>query len=171
MNEVDKHKTAFMTPLGFREFNRMPQGVTNAPSTFQRLMEKCMGDLNLKKVLIFLDDLIIFSDTLEEHECRLLRVLQRLKEFGLKLSPKQCKFFQTSVCYLGHVVSERGVENDPEKINALKSWPVPTKLKVEVFSWICWILQMLHQRLCHRGKTSQPAHPLLPLEGSMDVFS
>lgn len=77
----------------------MPQGVTNAPSTFQRLMERCMGDINLKEVLVFIDDLIVFSATLEEHEERLLRVLQRLKDYGLKLSPEKCKFFQTSVRY------------------------------------------------------------------------
>ena len=129
MADVDKAKTAFVTPLGFWEFNRMPQGVTNAPSTFQRLMEKCMGDLHLKEVLVFLDDLIIFSDTLEEHERRLLRVLHRLRDYGLKLSPEKCKFFQTSVRYLGHIVSEQGVETDPEKISALKSWPVPRTLK------------------------------------------
>lgn len=129
MSEADKAKTAFVTPLGFWEWNRMPQGVTNAPSTFQRLMEKCMGDLNLREVLVFLDDIIIFSDTLEEHEKRLLGVLTRLKEFGLKLSPEKCKFFQSSVRYLGHVVSEKGVETDPEKISALKSWPVPRNLK------------------------------------------
>lgn len=129
MNEADKAKTAFVTPIGFWEFNRMPQGVTNAPSTFQRLMEKCMGDLHLKEVLVFLDDLIVFSSTLEEHEQRLLRVLNRLKEYGLKLSPEKCKFFQTSVRYLGHVVSEKGVETDPDKISALKSWPVPRTLK------------------------------------------
>lgn len=129
MNESDKPKTAFVTPLGFWEFNRMPQGVTNAPSTFQRLMEKCMGDLHLKEVLVFLDDLIIFSSTLEEHESRLLRVLSRLREYGLKLSPEKCKFFQPSVKYLGHIVSEKGVETDPEKVEALKSWPVPTNLK------------------------------------------
>lgn len=129
MAEEDKPKTAFVTPLGFWEWNRMPQGVTNAPSTFQRLMEKCMGDLHLKQVLVFLDDIIIFSDTLEEHEKRLLRVLTRLKECGLKLSPEKCKFFQTSVRYLGHVVSEKGVATDPEKISSLKSWPVPRNLK------------------------------------------
>lgn len=127
MQEEDKAKTAFVTPLGFWEFNRMPQGVTNAPSTFQRLMKKCMGSLHLKEVLVFIDDLIIFSDTLEEHESRLLRVLNRLKEYGLKLSPDKCNLFQTSVRYLGHVVSEWGV--DPENVAALKSWPIPTNLK------------------------------------------
>ncbi|CAL9702220.1 unnamed protein product [Knipowitschia caucasica] len=129
MDEADKAKTAFVTPLGFWEFNRMPQGVTNAPSTFQRLMEKCMGDLNLQEVLVFLDDLIVFSSSLEEHEQRLLRVLHRLKQYGLKLSPEKCKFFQTSVRYLGHIVSEEGVKTDPDKLQALKSWPVPKTLK------------------------------------------
>ncbi|KAK7922046.1 hypothetical protein WMY93_008948 [Mugilogobius chulae] len=129
MDEADKAKTAFVTPLGFWEFNRMPQGVTNAPSTFQRLMEKCMGDLHLKEVLVFLDDLIIFSNSLEEHEQRLVRVLQRLKAYGLKLSLEKCKFFQSSVKYLGHVVSENGVETDPEKVSALKSWPIPRTFK------------------------------------------
>lgn len=79
MEEADKHKTAFVCPLGFFEFNRMPQGITNAPC--------CMGELNLKQALVFLDDLIVFSSTLEEHEERLMHVLNQLKEFGLKLSP------------------------------------------------------------------------------------
>uniref|UniRef100_A0A672FGV6 Gypsy retrotransposon integrase-like protein 1 n=1 Tax=Salarias fasciatus TaxID=181472 RepID=A0A672FGV6_SALFA len=129
MHEADKAKTAFVTPLGFWEFNRMPQGVTNAPSTFQRLMEKCMGSLHLKEVLVFIDDLIIFADTLEEHERRLLRVLDKLKEYGLKLSPDKCMFLQTSVRYLGHVVSEKGVDTDPAKVAVLKSWPIPHNLK------------------------------------------
>lgn len=129
VEEADKPKTAFVCPIGFWEFNRMPQGITNAPSTFQRLMEKCMGDMNLKEVLVFLDDIIVFSKTLEEHETRLIKVLNRLKEYGLKLSPEKCKFFQTSVRYLGHVVSRNGVETDPEKVKALQTWPVPTDLK------------------------------------------
>ncbi|KAL0186035.1 hypothetical protein M9458_017705, partial [Cirrhinus mrigala] len=129
VEEADKPKTAFVCPLGFWEFNRMPQGVTNAPSTFQRLMERCIGDMHLKDALVFLDDVIVFSRTLEEHEERLLRVLTRLKEFGLKLSPEKCVFFQTSVRYLGHVVSRDGVRTDPEKISALRTWPVPQTLR------------------------------------------
>ncbi|CAI5662959.1 unnamed protein product [Oreochromis niloticus] len=127
--EEDKPKTAFVCPLGFYEFNRMPQGVTNAPSTFQRLMEKCVGDLHLTEVLVFLDDLIVFSDTLEEHESRLMKVLTRLRDYGLKLSPEKCHFFKTSVKYLGHVVDAHGVHTDPEKISALKSWPRPSNFK------------------------------------------
>lgn len=129
MTESDKAKTAFVCPLGFWEWNRMPQGITNAPSTFQRLMEKCMGDINLREVLVFLDDIIVFSKTLEEHEARLTKVLSRLRENGLKLSPEKCRFFQTSVRYLGHIVSRSGVETDPQKTEALKTWPRPQTLK------------------------------------------
>lgn len=129
MNESDKHKTTFVCPLGFWEWNRLPQGITNAPSTFQRLMEKCMGDINLREVLVFLDDIIVFSKTLEEHEMRLANVLNRLRENGLKLSPEKCRFFQTSVCYLGNIVSQNGIETDPQKIETLKTWPRPQTLK------------------------------------------
>lgn len=96
VEESDKPKTAFVCPIGFWEFNLMPQGITNALSTFHSLMEKCMGDMNIKEVLVFLDDIIIFSKTIEEHEDRLMRVLQCLKEYRLKISPEKCKCFQTS---------------------------------------------------------------------------
>ncbi|XP_029350188.1 uncharacterized protein LOC115036194 [Echeneis naucrates] len=77
MAEEDKEKTAFLCPLGFFQFERMPQGITGAPATFQRLMEKAVGDMNLMQVLVYLDDLIVFGKTLEEHEERLLKVLDR----------------------------------------------------------------------------------------------
>lgn len=75
MADEDKEKTAFICPLGFYQFERMPQGITGAPATFQRLMEKAVGDMNLLQVLVYLDDLIVFGRSLEEHEVRLLRVL------------------------------------------------------------------------------------------------
>ncbi len=88
-----------------------------------------MRDLNRKEVLVFIDDLIVFSRSLEEHEARLIQVLKRLREFGLKLSPEKCKFCQTSVRYLGHIVSQHGVETDPAKVEALKTWPRSKDLK------------------------------------------
>lgn len=127
--EEDKYKTAFVCPLGFFEFNRMPQGVTNAPSTFQRLMERCVGNLHLNEVLVFLNDLIVFSETLEEHEARLMKVLTRLRDCGLKLSPEKCHFFKTSVKYLGHVVDAQGVHTNPNKVSALKTRPRPSNRK------------------------------------------
>uniref|UniRef100_A0A8C5WC41 ribonuclease H n=1 Tax=Leptobrachium leishanense TaxID=445787 RepID=A0A8C5WC41_9ANUR len=116
MHPEDREKTAFICPLGFFEFNRMPQGLTGAPATFQRLMEKTVGDMNLIEVLVYLDDIIVFGKTLEEHEQRLEKVLKRLHEEGLKLSLEKCQFCLPSVTYLGHVVSAEGVSTDPRKL-------------------------------------------------------
>lgn len=124
----DKEKTAFITPVGFFEFNRMPQGLSGAPATFQRLMEKTVGDMNLLEVLVYLDDVIVFGRTLEEHEERLEKVLKRLHDEGLKLSMEKCQFYQPSVNYLGHIVSEEGVATDPKKLDAVTSWPRPTNV-------------------------------------------
>ena len=130
MKEEDKPKTAFQVgPLGFFECNRMAFGLTNAPATFQRLMERCMGELHLKECLIYLDDVIIFSDTIECHFRRLEAVFQRLELAGLRLNGSKCEFFKTQVQYLGHIVSCNGVETDPEKIKVLQEWPVPTCIK------------------------------------------
>ncbi|KAJ7986493.1 hypothetical protein DPEC_G00340450 [Dallia pectoralis] len=129
MAEEDKEKTAFICPLGFFQFERMPQGITGAPATFQRLMEKAVGDMNLLEVLVYLDDLIVFGRTLEEHEERLLKVLDRLAEVGLKISFDKCQFCLPKVKYLGHIVSANGVSPDPAKIEAVTSWPRPTHLK------------------------------------------
>ena len=126
--EEHKCRTAFTVgPLGFWEFNRLPLGLNNAPATYQRLMEQCLGDLNMKICAIYLDDLIIFSSSLEEHLERLDRVLNRLKECNLKLIPKKCMFLQTEVKYVGHIVSEKGIRADPEKIDKVKYWPTPKK--------------------------------------------
>ena len=130
IEEEDKHLTAFTVGnMGFFECNRMAFGLTNAPATFQRLIERCMGELNLKECLIFLDDILVFSETFEEHLERLEAVFSRLRQNGLKLKPSKCEFFKTSVKYLGHVVSQEGVETDPDKIEALTTWPVPQNVK------------------------------------------
>ena len=124
--EEDKCKTAFTVgPLGFWECERMPFGLTNAPATFQRLMEDCMGDLHLKFCLLYLDDVIIFSRTYEEHLERLTAVFEKLREAGLKLSPSKCHFFRREIKYLGHVISSSGIAVDPGKISCVKDWPEP----------------------------------------------
>ena len=130
LKEEDKMKTAFQVGnIGFFECNRMPFGLCNAPATFQRLMERAMGEINLRDCLIYLDDIIIFSDTFEAHLERLEAVFQRLHTYNLKLKASKCEFFKTEVTYLGHVVSEEGIKTDPEKIRALKDWPVPKSVK------------------------------------------
>lgn len=129
MAEDDKEKTAFICPLGFYQFERMPQGITGAPATFQRLMERAVGDMHLLQVLVYLDDLIIFGRSLEEHEERLLKVLDRLGEVGLKVSLDKCQFCLPKVKFLGHIVSADGVSPDPAKLAAVTNWPQPTNLK------------------------------------------
>ena len=130
MKEEDKYKTAFSVGnLGFYACNRMAFGLTNAPATFQRLMKRTIGELNLRECLIFLDDILIFSENFEDHLERLEAVFSRSKQQGLKLKPSKYELFKTSVNYLGHVVSENGIKTDPDKIEALASWPESNNVK------------------------------------------
>ena len=125
MEEEDKAKTGFSVGnLGFYEANRMPFGLTNAPATFQRLMEKTLKDL--PNCFAYLDDIIIYSSgTVEDHLSKLESVFSRLLEYGLKLKPSKCHLLLKKVKYLGHVVSENGVEADPDKVEAVAKWPLP----------------------------------------------
>lgn len=125
--EEHKPRTAFTVgPLGFWEHNRLPFGLCNAPATYQRIMEECFGELHLKICFIYLDDLIVFSDSFEQHLERLELILERLRKCGLKLSGKKCSFLQRKVKYIGHIVSENGIETDPEKTEKIRNWPTPT---------------------------------------------
>ena len=127
--EEDQEKTAFTVgPLGFYEWETMPMGLVNSGATFQRLMQSTMGDIHLKECLLYLDDIIVFSSTFSEHLSRLSAVFQRLQDAGLKLKPSKCFILQEEVKYLGHVVSKEGIKTDPDKIQALKDWPVPTNV-------------------------------------------
>ena len=94
----------------------MPFGLCNAPATFQRLMERCMGDLNLRDWLNYLDDIFTFSTTFEEHLKRLQAVFAGLHDHNLKLKPVNCKLLSGKVSYLGHVVSEAGIHTFPNKM-------------------------------------------------------
>ena len=126
MAEECKAYTAFTCgPLGFYECDTMPFGATNAPATFQRLMHDCLGDLNMNWCIVYLDDIIIFSDTKEEHLKRLEAVFQKLYAAGLKLKPSKCFFFREEIEYLGHVVSGKGIFTNPKKVEAVAKWPTP----------------------------------------------
>ena len=103
----------------------MPFGLTKAPATFQRLMESCLSDLHLNWCIIYLDDVIIFSKTPEEHIAQLEAVFKKISDAGLKLKPSKCEFFKKRICYLGHIVSNKGIETDPKKIEAIVNWPGP----------------------------------------------
>ena len=126
LTEESKALTAFTVgPLGFYECVWMPFGLTNALATFQHLMESCLGEMHLNWCIIYLDDVIVFSKTPEEHLIRLKGVFQKMREAGLKLKPSKCKFFRDQIAYLGHIVSKSGIETDPKKILDIKEWPQP----------------------------------------------
>jgi len=124
----DVHKTAFRTQYGHYEFRVMPFGLTNAPATFQLLMNTLFRDCLEKFVLVYLDDILVFSSSEEEHERHLRLVLQRLREAKLYASPSKCEFWRTRVEFLGHVLTSDGLTVVHNKIQAIKDWPRPTKL-------------------------------------------
>ena len=126
MEDDSKACTAFTVgPLGHFECKRLPFGLTNSPATFQRLMEHVLEGLNMDICLEYLDDVIIFSDSYEEHLQNLETVFQRIQSYGLKLNAAKCKFFQRRVKYLGHIITCEGLEVVTDKTDTLKNWPVP----------------------------------------------
>ena len=129
IDEQDKHKTAFVCEYGQYEFNRMPFGLTNAPSTFQRLMNRILKPVLYESVLVYLDDIIIFSKTVDEHISHIASVFKLLAENGLKLKAKKCDFFKTKIDYLGHVVSSEGVAPDEKKVTSILNYPEPRNQK------------------------------------------
>lgn len=126
--EADRPKTAFCTPFGLFEWNRMPFGLCNAPSTFQRLMQRIFGDQQCQSLLLYLDDIVVFSSSFQQHLERLEVVLQRLQKEGLKAKLSKCSFFQQEVVYLGHVISANGVSTDPGKVEVVANWQPPTTI-------------------------------------------
>ena len=125
----DKEKTAFSTSKGHFEFNVMPFGLTNAPATFQRLMECTLAGLVGDQCLIYLDDVIIFSSTFNDHLRRLASVFDRLRAAGLKLKASKCHFIQEQVTYLGHIISSEGIKPDNAKLTAVTTYPTPQNTK------------------------------------------
>ena len=110
MDDESKQYTAFtLGSMGLYECKSMPFGFCNAPPTYLRLMLNCLGELNLTYCLIYLDDVIIFSKTEEEHLEQMRVVFDRFREHGLKLKPSKCEVFKTEINYLAHHVSKRGV--------------------------------------------------------------
>ena len=138
MCKDDAAKTAFVTKYGLFEFKTMPFGLCSAPATFQRVMELALRGLQWTTCLIYLDDVIVFGSSFEQHFNRLQTVLTRLARANLKLKPEKCELFQSSVTFLGHVISKDGIQVDPDNITKVKTWPVPTNVtEVRMFLGFC----------------------------------
>lgn len=124
----DEHKTAFKTHQGHYQFRVMPFVVTNGPPTFQCLMNYILSPHLRKYVIVFMDDILIFSKELQEHVAHLSTVLQLLRENTLFAKLSKCTFAQQQLEYLGHIISAEGVATDPDKTQAMLQWPVPTNV-------------------------------------------
>ena len=140
----------------------MPFRLVNAPATFQRLMEVVLAGVTQDGCHVYLDHVLVFGKTIEDHNQNLRRVLARIEEAGLKLKPKKCRFVQTSVEYLMHVVSEDGVQTDPKKVDAVRQYPTPTEVRTlrsflglasyyRKFLWLAHSMHLLRRRLNSSG--------------------
>lgn len=129
MASCDIHKTAFWTHFGHFEFLVMPFGLSNAPTTFQAAMNTIFKKFLRKFVIIFFDDILIYSKDIDSHVHPLQLVLQCLQENSFFAKLSKCVFAATTIDYLGHVISEKGVQPDASKIEAMVSWPQPGNLK------------------------------------------
>ena len=129
IREGDEYKTAFNTKFGLFEYLVMPFGLTNAPATFQAFINHVLKDEINECCQVYLDDIIIYSKSLDEHIGHVRRVLQRLIDNKLVAKLSKCEFHKKELIFLGHIVSVDGVKTDPAKLEAITKWPIPTKVR------------------------------------------
>ena len=132
----------------------MPFSLTNAGASFCRLMEMCIGDQQYITLLFYLDDICIFSETIDQMLDRIALVFERLKSFNLKIKPKKSFFFQKS-----HILSAKGISPNPEKVDKIKTWPIPSNPK-EVHSFI-GLASYYRRFIPNFAKLAGPLHALI----------
>lgn len=155
----DRYKTAFTVGGNLYEFNRLPFGLINSAPAFQRIMIIVLGDLVGIACFVYIDDIVIYGKTLEEHNINLDLVLERLSIHKLKVKPGKCHFLQTEISYLGYVISEAGVKMDPKKTEAIKNLKTPTTEK-EVRSFL-GMVGFYRKFIPDFAKVAEPLHKLL----------
>ncbi|GFX55818.1 retrovirus-related Pol polyprotein from transposon 297 [Trichonephila clavipes] len=159
IDEADREKTAFITPEGLYEFKVLPFGLCNAPATFERIMDNLLRHFKWTMCLCYLDDIIVFSETFEDHLIRLRLVLKCLQEAGIKLNSKKCLFAAQEVKILGHLVSSNGVRPDPDKIKAVRNFPTPKNIHdIRSFLGLCSYFRRFIKGFCY---LAEPLHSLL----------
>ncbi len=153
--------TAFVTPWGLYECVRIPFGLTNAPASFQRFMEGCIGELRDKIFIPYLDDIIVFSKTFEEHVEHVQLVLQKLQQHGVKLKPGKCKLFKRQVSFLGRIVSEQGYGIDPKATEAVTQLKGKSPQTVGEVRRIMGLLGVYRRHIQDFSKIAKPIYALL----------
>ncbi len=129
IKEGDEWKTAFRTRYGLYEFLVMPFGLTNAPATCQRFVNDTLREFLDVFCVCYLDDILIYSENLEDHYRQVRKVLRKLHEAGLYVKPEKCEFSTTKTTFLGFVISQNGIEMDPEKVSAIMEWEIPATIQ------------------------------------------
>jgi hypothetical protein len=129
MKEGEEWKTAFRTTLGHYEYLVMPFGLTNAPATFQTMIDWILRDHIGSIVVVYLDDILIYSKTLEEHKGHVHTILQILQDNKLLVEPEKCEFHKQKVKFLGHEITPGQIRMDPDKLRTIQDWPTPNNLK------------------------------------------
>ena len=152
IKEGDEWKTAFQTRYGLYEFLVIPFGLTNAPTTCQRFVNDTLQEFLDVFYVCYLDDILIYSESLKEHYQQVRQVLTKLYDVGLYVKPEKCEFSSNKTTFLGFVISQNGIEMDPEKVSAIMEWEKPATIQdvqcflefanfyrrfIEGYSWIC----------------------------------
>ena len=150
-------KTAFNLPFSKFEYVKVPFRLAQAPAYFQELMTGILKDFPF--AIAYLDDIIIFSKTPQEHLSHICLVFKKLRSANLSMKKSKCSFFSKEIQYLGHILSATGIQPLPSKTHTIQNMKPPTTPKAsQSFPWISWILQEIHKRICQNSKTANTAH-------------
>ena len=154
LSQETQEKSAFITPYGLYQFKVMPFGMKSAPATFQRMIQQVLSGLEQFSGA-FLDDVIIYSDTFENHLQHVEAVFQRLRNVNLVAKPSKSELGQAQVKYLGHLVGVGQLRPLRSKIESIEQYPIPeTKKTAEAISWLSWVLQTIHSKFLRDCRSS-----------------
>ncbi|UYV74293.1 hypothetical protein LAZ67_11002900, partial [Cordylochernes scorpioides] len=162
VDEKDREKTAFITPDGLYEFQVMPFGLCNAPATFERMIDSVLGSLKWNMCLCYLDDIVVYAPTFEEHLRRLQLVLSCIQKAGLSLNHKKCLFGSRRIKILGHLVDANGIHPDPDKVEAVSKFPRPRNIsELKSFLGLCSYYRRFIENFADKARS---LHDLLKTE-------
>ncbi|UYV77021.1 hypothetical protein LAZ67_14002906 [Cordylochernes scorpioides] len=162
VDEKDREKTAFITPDGLYEFQIMPFGLCNAPATFERMIDSVLGSLKWNMCLCYLDDIVVYAPTFEEHLRRLQLVLSCIQKAGLSLNHKKCLFGSRRIKILGHLVDANGIHPDPDKVEAVSKFPRPRNIsELKSFLGLCSYYRRFIENFADKARS---LHDLLKTE-------
>ena len=156
-----RHLTAFICPWGLYEWIRIPFGLMNAPATFQRAMESCLRGIRDEFCIPYLDDIIVFSRSFEDHVDHVRQVLQRLQKFGIKLKPSKCNLFKKKIKYLGRIVTSEGYSMDPDNSIAVEKFKTDPPTTVGELRRLMGMLGYFRRFIQDFAKVAKPLYEML----------